>query len=150
MSARYLYRGVNADFHRELGGELRPKLIGKPFKRPVYFGEKVYFGDGAVYGESERNAVIMHQQNSSEYPTSGVSTTPIFENAVRYATHDGRYSSGVVYKIDISLLAQYAVTAYPVSEHATKPAIPGDEEIILVASDFGVLPDGVIVDVVEV
>ncbi|MBZ0131245.1 MAG: hypothetical protein K8F53_01405 [Rhodocyclaceae bacterium] len=118
--------------------------------QPVYFGEKVYFGGGAVFGESERNAVIMHQQNSSEYPTPGVSTTPIYENAVRYATHKGRYSSGVVYKIDTALLAQYAVIAYPVSEYATKPAIPEDEEIILVASNFGVLPDGIIVDVVDV
>jgi len=150
MNRLYLYRGVNPDLHRETEGELRPKLVGKPFRRAIYYGEKVYYGGGAVYGESERNAVIMHQQDSSEYPTSGVSSTPIFENAVRYATHGGKYSAGFVYKIDCRLLTQYDVTAYPVSDHAKKPAIPEDEEIILVASDFGRLPREIVIDVIDV
>lgn len=116
----------------------------------MYWGEKVYWGGGAVYGESEKNAVIMHQQDSSEYPTSGVSTTPVFENAIRYATHNGKYASGFVYKIDADLLGQYGVTAYPVAEHAKKPAIPEDDEIILVASHFGVLPSGIVIQIIEV
>ena len=116
----------------------------------MYFGEDVYYGGEAVYSESETNPVIMHQQNSSDYPASGISTTPIFENAVRYATHDGKHHSGVVYKIDTSRLAQYGLTAYPVSKHATNPKIPEDAEIILVASDFGRLPAGIIVEVIDV
>jgi len=110
----------------------------------------VYYGGGATYGESQQNAVIMHQQDSSEYQTSGISTTPSFQNAARYATHNGKYSAGFVYKIDTQLLARYGVTAYEVAEHAVKPAIPSDEEVILVAKDFGLLPKGIVVEVVAV
>lgn len=127
-----------------------PKLVGEPFAREVFFGEKVYFGGGAVFGKSERNAVVMHQQDSSEYKTSGVSTTPNYENAVRYATHDGKYKLGVIYKIDASLLDKFKVKAYKVSDHAVKPAIPEDEEIILVAKDNSALPSEIIVEVIEI
>ena len=142
---RYLYRGVNLDLHRRTGGKLKPKAVGEAFKRHVYYGQS-YFGDGSVHGESKRNAVIMHQRNSSKYPTSGVSTTPIYENAVRYATHDGKHESGYVYKIDTTLLEAHGVKSYPVGQHAVKPQIPGDQEVILVASDFGELPDEIIVE----
>lgn len=146
---RYLYRGVNLDLHRRTGGKLKPKAVGEAFKRPVYYGQS-YFGDGSVHGESERNAVIMHQRNSSKYPTSGVSTTPIYENAVRYATHDGKHESGYVYKIDTTLLEAHGVKSHPVDQHAVKPQIPGDQEVILVARDFGELPDEIIVEVIKV
>lgn len=147
---RYLYRGANPDLYRRTGGKLKPKAEGEPFKRHVYFGGETYFNDGSVYGESERNAVIMHQRNSSKYPTAGVSTTPIYENAVRYATHDGKHESGYVYKIDATLLESHGVTAYPVDHHAVKPQIPEDQEVILVARDFGELPVEIIIEVIEV
>lgn len=147
---QYLYRGVNPDLYHSMGGKLTPKACGEAFKRHVYFGEKVYFGGGATYGESEANAVIMHQTDSSEYPTSGVSTTPVYENAVRYATHDGKHTSGYVFKIDTTLLNDHGVTAHPVDQHARKPTIPEDEEVILVVSGFGTLPDGIIVEVIAV
>ena len=146
---RYLYRGANLDLHRRTGGKLKPKAEGEAFKRPVYYRE-AHYGDGSVYGESERNAVIMHQRNSSKYRTAGVSTTPIYENAVRYATHDGKHESGYVYKIDATLLEAHGVTAYPVDQNAVKPQIPEDQEVILVARDFGELPDEIIVEVIEV
>ncbi len=147
---RYLYRGANLDLHRRTGGKLKPKAEGEAFKRPVYYGEEAYYGDGSVYGESERNAVIMHQRNSSKHPTSGISTTPIYENAVRYATHDGKHESGYVYKIDSTLLEAHGVTAYFVDQHAVKPQIPGDQEVILVAGDLGELPVESIIKVIEV
>ena len=84
---RYLYRGVNPDLHAKTGGKLEPKKSDQEFRRPMYYGEEVYYGDGGTYGESETNAVIMHQRDSSKYPSSGVSTTPIFENAKLYALH---------------------------------------------------------------
>ena len=85
--------------------------------------------------------MIMHQRDSSKYPTSGISTTPIYENAVRCATHDGKYRSGYVYKIDMMLLEAHGVKAYPVDEHAPRPAIPDDREVILVERNFGTLPN---------
>jgi hypothetical protein len=147
---RYLYRGVNSDLYRAAEGKLRPKACGEEFMRAIYYGEGVYYGDGTVYGRSERNAVIMHQRDSTRYPTSGVSTTPIYENAVRYATHDGRHPSGYVYKIDTTLLEAYGVRTYPVDLHAVRPAIPIDREVILVARDYGLLPDGIVVDAEEI
>jgi hypothetical protein len=135
MKDRYLYRGVNSQLHSENGGALLPKRIGMPFTRGVFYGEKIFFGGGAVYGKSERNAVLMHQKDSSEYQTSGVSTTPNYHNAVKYATHNGKYSSGYIYTIETSLLNQYGVKAYIIAEHVKQSAVPGDEEIILVASE---------------
>lgn len=146
---RFLYRGVNPDLYRNTDGKLIPKACGEVFKRGAYYGE-AYWDDGSVYGESDRNAVIVHQRDSSKHHTSGVSTTPIREKAVRYATHNEKYPSGYVFKIDTTLLEANGVTAYSVAEHATQPALPNDQEIILVAKDFGALPDAIIVEVVEV
>jgi len=150
LNTRFLYRGVNENLYRATETKLSPRAPGQEFKRSIYFGEEAYWGDGSVHGESETNAVIMHQRNSAKYPTSGISTTPIFENAARYATHDGKYHSGCVYKIDVNLLSQCGVKAFPVDQHAVRPAIPNDREIILVANDFGTLPDEIIIEIIEV
>lgn len=150
MEHQYLYRGVNPELHACTNGQLIPKEIGKPFQKSTYFGGDTYFGDGSVYGDSPRNAVIQHQRDSRNYPTSGVSTTPVFENAKRYATHAGKYDSGYVYKIDTDLLQSHCVSYYVVAEHAASPAIPDDEEIILVAKDFGALPPSIVLEIIEV
>ncbi len=147
---RYLYRGVNPEIYQKSNGKLEPKSIGSPFRRAIRFGEGGRFGEGLKFGESETNAVIMHQKDSSKYPSSGVSTTSSFDNAKLYATHNGKYDSGYVYKIDTELLEKNGVNAYHVSEHAVYPAIPDDREVILVADDFGALPDKVIVEIIEV
>lgn len=146
---RYLYRGANPNLHQETGGKLVPKASGEDFKQGARYGV-THYGDGSVYGPSERNSVVAHQRDSAKNPTSGVSTTPIYENAMQYATHGGKHSSGYVYKIDTTLLKAHGVTPYPVDQHAVKPAILEDEEVILVASDFGALPDEIIVEVVPV
>lgn len=145
---RYLYRGVNAKMHKDTGGKLEPKAIGEPFKRFVKYGQFKY--GQVTYGESAQNAVVSHQENSTEYPTSGVSTTPHFENAKAYATHQGKHTSGVVYKIDSELLIKAKVTAYKVIDFITRPAIPEDKEVILVAKDLGPLPDQIVVEVIKV
>lgn len=147
---RYLYRGVNAELHRANAGRLLPKELGVPFTKAIYWGGEHYWGDGSTWGESATNAVIQHQRDSNRNPTSGVSTTPSMENARRYATHLGKYLSGYVYKIDTQLLEHHSVSAYSVSEHATVATIPDDEEVILVAKDFGPLPSEIIVEVSEV
>jgi hypothetical protein len=116
----------------------------------VYYGEDVYFGDGTTYEESEANAVIMHQRDSLKYPSSGVSTTPIYKNAEAYATHHGKHARGYVFKIDATLLEAAGVKSYPVSDYAAQPAIPGDREVLLVPADFGALPSDIIVEVIEV
>ena len=94
----------------------------------MHYGEQVYYGDGSVHGKSERNAVVMHQRDSSKYPSSGVSTTPNFEHAVRYATYEEQ--AGYVYKIDVDQLEDHGVRAFPVDQHASSPAIPDDYEVL--------------------
>ena len=142
--------------HEASNGRLIPRSPGKEFKQPIYYGstgdpeKDSYYGDGSTYGASETNAVIKHQRNSSKNPTSGISTTPVLENARRYATHNGKYPNGFVYRIDTSLLTEHGVTAHEVSAHATRPAIPGDQEIILVAQDYGALPAEIVVEVMDV
>jgi hypothetical protein len=126
-----------------------PKAVGKPFKLNAYWGA-TYWGDGSTWGESEANAVVQHQRDSAKYPSSGVSTTPSLDIAKRYATHDAKYVLGYVYKIDVDVLETYGVTAYPVGVFATSPAIPGDEEIILVAREFGPLPKEIVVEIFPV
>jgi hypothetical protein len=146
---KYLYRGVNPDMYESSGGQLAPKAQGQPFKRAVKYDQGFKYGE-VTYGESTKNAVVGHQRDSSSFPSSGVSTTPIFNNAKEYATHKGQYSFSHVYKIDTNLLADAGVEAYEVSEHAPKPATPADEEVILVAKDFGTLPAEIIVEIVKV
>ena len=133
-----------------------PKSPGNTFRQPIYYGstgdpeKDSYYGDGSTYGASETNAVIKHQRNSSKNPTSGISTTPKLDNAKKYATYDGKYQAGFVYVIDTALLPEHGVTAHDVAAHATLPAIPGDQEIILVAAYFDALPPEIVVEVIVV
>jgi len=113
----------------------------------MYYGEETYYGDGSTYGESTANAILMHQRNSTRYPSSGVSTTPNIENARTYATHNNCW--GYIYKIDTNLLEEAGVTMYEVRDHAAQPAIPGDSDVILVARDHGPLPPEVVVEVID-
>ena len=146
---RYLYRGVNFDLYKQSEGKLIPKEMGKPFKDHAYYGN-AYWGDGSVYGESETNVIIPHQRDSNKNPSSGVSTTPFYENAKIYATHNGKYETGFIYKIDTGKLAEFGVKYYEVSEYATQQAIPEDKEVILVAKDYSILPEEIIDEVIEV
>ena len=148
--AAYLYRGVNPELYQASGGKLIPKAIGVPFRQWTKWGDGGRWGDGRVWGESEVNAVIMHQRDSSANPTSGVSTTPNLEHAKRYATHDGKHPSGYVYRIDSDLLAGHGVRQFRVADYARPPAIPEDEEVVLVAKNFGPLPNETIVEIIEV
>ena len=124
-----------------------PKVIDTEFERGVYYGGETYFGDGSTYGDSAANAVLMHQRNSSKYPTSGVSTTPHIERARFYATHDN--CSGYIYKIDVGLLEAAGVEMHIVADYAAQPAIPEDSEVILVARDRGPLPSEVVAEVID-
>jgi len=147
--ARYLHRGVNSDLYNRTGGQLIPKAIGKPFKRAMKYGQGFKYGT-FTYGTSTKNAIVAHQRDSSRFPSSGVSTTPIFENAKIYATHRGKFKSGFIFKIDTELLASFYVEAYEVSNYVQKPAIPKDKEVILVASDQGSLPTDIVVEIIKV
>ena len=142
---KYLFRGVNAELYARNGGRLVPKALGQVFKRPIYYSEDVYYGDGSVYGDSETNALLMHQRDSSKNIGSGVSTTPHIEIARGYATYNA--ASGYIYKINVSLLSDMDVTMYIVRDHVAHPKKPQDEEVILVAKDYGPLPAEIVVGI---
>ena len=144
----FLYRGVSLEIHLKTEGKLIPK--GLSFKHPVRYGSQIAkYGSGITYGSSENNAVIGHQTNSDEFPTSGVSTTPHFERAKFYA-NKGKNVKGIVYKINRQKLAVYEVKEYIVTKYTTQPTVPEDDEVILVDKNSGPLPNEIIIYVIEV
>ncbi len=105
-------------------------------------------GDGAVAGESDINAVLRHQSDPDlGWRDCGISTTPHRERAEEYyATHGGSRSRGAVLVIDTATLKAAGVRVYRVAEIASNPALPQDDEYVLVAPDFGTLPETVVVE----
>ena len=142
-----LYRGVNEDLHIKQNGELNPK-ISRPFTSSPRYDQAEW--DNAYWGESELNAVIDHQQHQAGYPTSGISTTPHLARAIYYATCAGKYPTGYIYVIDRSKCKVLGVSVYVVNEIVPMPSIFEDDEVILVAKDFGTLPDSLVIDVHKV
>ena len=147
MNIRELYRGVNAEIHASFNGELQPKET-HPFLKSPEFG--LAECGNAFWGENVQNAVVQHQQHQAGYPTSGISTTPHLERAKLYATAGGKYSSGFIYVIDTELLERFGVAMYVVKDIVPLPSVPEDNEIILVANDFGFLPQDIIIDVISI
>ncbi len=131
----------------KVNGKLIPKSIG-PFHYTFHFDEEgAKFDSGITFDSSAANAVIRHQING--FPTAGISTTPHFLRAKHYATSGG-VGLGRVFKIDRSLLNKYGVKEFVVTHYATWPCVPEDDEIILVAANYGALPDGIVVETIPV
>jgi hypothetical protein len=131
--------------YQRLSGALRPKA-SHPFVAEPEFGRAEF--DNAYWGECEANAVIEHQQHQAGYPTSGVSTTPLWDRALFYATAGGQHPRGYIYVIDRARLAQLGVKEFVVSEIVPMPSIPVDSEVILVAADLGPIPAECVVEVI--
>lgn len=85
----------------------------------------------------------------SPLPTSGVSTTPYKARAEYYALAGGAGKTGVVYVIDTSVLVPNHVRQYDVNAIVPMPSVPEDEEVILVADDYGALPPEIITQIYE-
>ena len=143
----FLYRGVNPDLHAELNGVLRPKTC-RPFVASPEWGRAEW--GNAFWGKSQENAVIKHQQHQAGFPTSGVSTTPHLDRAIFYATHDGKYLRAYVYVIDRSQCEALAVSEFVVNDIVPSPSVAEDDEVILIAGDFGALPGALLVEIREV
>ena len=145
----YLYRGVSESLFRGCNGKLIPKKL-EPFTYIFHWEEAgLKWDSGGKWDSSATNAVIRHQLNQEAFPTSGISTTPFFDRAKFYATIGGK-SAGYIYKIDRSLFGTYMVKEFDVSKFARHPSVPEDQEVILVASDFGPLPDTIVVEIVPI
>lgn len=142
-----LYRGVNQEIFEQFDGALIPKE-SKPFvKSPEW--DRAEWGN-SYWGECKANAVVEHQQHQAGYPTSGISTTPHLERAIYYATYDGKFSCGYVYVIDETKCQTHKVSVYIVKDIVPMPSVPEDNEVVLVASDFGELPRSLIIEIKKV
>jgi hypothetical protein len=128
-------------------GELRPKLF-TPFSRAPEYGRDEW--GNCFGGDTSQNAVVEHQRHQAGYPTSGVSTTPHFERARFYATHNGEFQGGCIFIIDPDRCSVHGVTLYVVNEIVPQPSVVTDDEVILVASDFGILSPEIVIDVIKV
>jgi hypothetical protein len=147
--ARFLYRGVNPDLYAITGGQLVPKDVG-PFEYTFMHDGTVKHDGSATFGPSEQNAVLRHELDQEGFPTSGISTTPHLVRASHYATAEGKYPKGHVFKIDRTLLLGAQVKEYVVAQWLPFPSAPEDDEVILVAHDCGPLPMVIVNDILEV
>ncbi len=139
----FLYRGINEKLYKKLNGKIQPKpqKYGHEFQSCACCGDPhAVCGSGIVTGESIANEVIFHQWNQEGYPTSGVSTSPIKERAKFYALKNGEYSKGYIYKLSVNLLEKNGVSIYKVGDYTAFPAVPEDDEHIIVAKNFKEIP----------
>jgi hypothetical protein len=162
-SKRYLYRGVSEKQHREKTG-LTPKNIGVAFKNAIpLLSEKTPFKLDRNWkvGNSEHNAAYVHQRadlckklTPEQYENisrSGISSTPILERAIHYATKGCEKNViGYVYKIDRGMLRDNSFHEYDVNKIIPKPHVPEDHEIILVSSEFGALPMTIVSEILRI
>ena len=112
-------------------------------------------GSGIICGDAATNTVVAHQwKRTGAFPggTSGISTTPHFEQARNYALHDGSYSAGKVIEFDSMGLRNLGVHIFRVKHLVPAPAVavPEDDEYILVADDFGAIPKSAVVQIHDV
>ena len=142
-----LYRGLHETRYQNLQSILTPKEF-KPFVKPPKYGISQL--DCSTWGESETNAVIEHQHAQQGLPTSGLSTTPIFERAKYYALGRNKAGCGYVISIGTEFLPSLGVKLFIVNEIVRSPAIPEDQEVILVAASSGVLPEQAVIEVTRV
>lgn len=146
MAKNYLYRGVDVELYSKLGGKLTPKL-GTEFTRSPTYGHDEY--GNCFYGASPSNAVIEHQRDQAGIPTSGISCSPHLERARYYATRE-ETTNGYIYVIDKEKCSALGVKLYVVKEHVPHPSVPIDDEVVLVAEEFGSLPIEIVVEILEI
>jgi hypothetical protein len=144
----YLYRGVSKKKHLDDNGLLLPKKPGNEFTSIVQFGDQhAQFGNRLEFGNSVKNEIVKHQHAQLGIPTSGISTTPYIERAKFYTTCNGKYNDGYIYKIDRNLLQKYNVSEYIIKDEIPCPSAPEDNEVILVADNYGILPKEIIIEI---
>ena len=146
MNKKYLYRGVSVSHDGKCEAKLSPKL-NAPFIHEFNASTtEVLASDTRVtMGPSEINAVHLHQASQKGYPTSGISTTPHKDRARVYAQGVNEDLPGYIYTLDRDKFAVNGISEYIVSDYVANPAVPQDDEVILVAQDLSCIPEAVII-----
>lgn len=142
-----LYRGIHESRYWGLHSALTPKEPAPFAKLPKW---DVSEWDNSTWHASSINAVIEHQHDQAGSPTSGLSTTPLFERARIYALGKARQGCGYVVSIDVAKCLARGIQQYVVNNLVRSPAVPEDNEVILVAPSFGVFPEEIVREVVKV
>lgn len=150
MESAYLYRGVNEKMDDADGGELRPKRQEK-FEREITCDTTEITCDNTMVTmyPSEVNQIHFHQFGTG-HETSGLSTSPHFEIAKKYAKGCDGCDRGYVYKIDRCSLGATGFKHEVVSDFVVGPSKPQDDEVIIFSDDGRALPAEVIVDKIPV
>ena len=128
MQDEFLYRGFNCEM--EDSSALKPKSLGGPMETGAECGdERVQCGDSDfTLGLSVANTIHSHEYGGNGGPTSGLSTTPCFDIAKKYALGDGEYQCGTVLKFSKRSLLDSGVKIYRISDIVQTPAVPDDDE----------------------
>jgi hypothetical protein len=112
--------------------------------------EQAQCGTGVQCGESFVNSVVAHQwMQKGVFSDSGVSTTPRYARAVRYALGE-EHRTGKVITFDTAILVQQGVQIYRVKAIVPHPAVPEDDEYVLVARNCGAIPSEAVLSVRDV
>lgn len=128
MEFEYLYRGYNC--HKTLEQTLTPKAPSdNPESIPQFGDDRVQCGDSDFsFGYGIVNTIHSHEYGGNGDPSPGISTTPKFEVARRYALGVSGNLSGRVIKMSVAALKKSGVQIHRINECLTSPAIPEDDE----------------------
>lgn len=93
-----------------------------------------------TYGLSSQNAVFGHQINSNKFPTSGISTTPIWERAMYYALKGLKKGNGVILEMNLNNLDKSEFEWHEINKLIANPTCREDNEILIRRFDNDVFP----------
>lgn len=141
MSNKILYRGINKkqlinikktivpngteNIHLIHSGSENEKIIDKHEKsKPL-----IRYDGSATYGPSEQNTTLLHQIDSSLFPTARISTTPVLERAIIYAIGKNKnYEEAYILQFkDLSRIEGFKL--YDVNSSIKDPTFPEDREV---------------------
>lgn len=144
----YLYRGVSCNLDVKLGGKLVPKRQETFLHEFTADTTEITCDNNKItIGPSQVNAVHWHQASQKGYSTSGISTTPHKERARIYAQGVNGDKSGYIYTLNRDQFSVNGVSEYIVSDYVTHPAVPEDDEVILVAINTTYIPEAIIISI---
>ncbi len=135
-----LFRGCN--LFQFIDIQQRQMIEPKSFTFEIIFTHdgSIRCDGSATCGLSRQNAIVGHQIDSRKFKTSGISTTPHFEIAKKYALHIDKYPSGIVLELDLENLDLSKYEIITVAEKIKSPNKPEDEERILKRYDNLAIP----------
>lgn len=124
----YLYRGFNSNISLEQA--ISPKNAHGAFETGAQCGDsRVQCGDNDfMSGLSVANTIHSHEYGGNGEPTGGLSTTPDFNVARRYALANGQYQSGKVIQLSVKILLDHSTQIIKVNDCISNPACPADDE----------------------